>query len=111
MRTKQQQLANLQKLATEIGKFECNVVIVSRPGDVAFLQAVDTPGATEIVYAADGYDAWLDGHLQKTDLSLKQAAEIVVNEYFLAKTARILTRDPTQNADEIMKRLFAGYQR
>ena len=115
MRSAEEQLAGLMRLAEEIGKHECNVAIYPAGGDVAHLIAVDTPGASEVVYVVGGYDVWTyEGgrqRLQASDLSCEQAAEIVVSEYFLAKAARVKQLYPHLDAEQIMAHLREGYQR
>ena len=115
MRSAEEQFAGLRRLAEVIGKHECNVAIKLADGDVASLTAVDTPGASEVVYVVGGYDVWTyEGgrqRLQAGDLSCEQAAEIVVSEYFLAKAARIKQHSPHLDADQIMAKLREGYQR
>lgn len=102
------------RLGKVIGRKECNFGIWQNPGDVTYLMAADTPNASQVVYAADGYDVWthVNGKLdlQATNLSAENAAKVVVAEYFLAKAARVLQRDPKQNASEIMGILERGYQ-
>jgi hypothetical protein len=114
MRSKQEQLAGLMELADLIGRSECNACICQDPGDATYLMAVDTPGASQIVYASGGYEVWTCGpdrlHLQSPDLSLEDAAKVVVAEYHLAKAARIRVRNPNMSIDTIMKKLAKGYQ-
>src|SRR5262245_487965 len=117
MRTNSEQLKGLDELATFImQKAEVNVMIQPSGADVAYLMATDTPHASQIVYATDGYDVWKwvsisNGyHLQASDLTIEQAAEIVIAEYFLAKAARIKEHSLHLSIDEIMTTLRRGYQ-
>jgi hypothetical protein len=113
LRTPGEQVWGLKLLADLVGKSECNCWIRNDPGDVAYLAAADTPGASQIVYATGGYDVWTTGahNLQATNLSIEDAAKVVVAEYHLAKAARIKARHPDLSADEIMKTLAKGYQK
>jgi len=117
MRTPKEQVAGLNKLAQYLTKkWEVNVGIVCpTDGDVPYLYAAAVPTPSQITYAANGYDVWVQGperyDLQSTDLTLEQAAEVVKAEYFLAKAARTKANYPHLALDEIMKTLEAGYQR
>jgi hypothetical protein len=116
MRTPKEQLAGLDKLAQYLTKkWEVNVGIIPAGADVAYLFAAAVPTPSQITYAANGYDVWVQGperyDLQSTDLTLEQAAEAVKTEYFLAKAARTKMQHPHLALDEIMKTLEAGYQR
>lgn len=114
MRTAKEQIDGLLKLARLVGKSECNCLLHHERGDVAFLYAAHTPNPSQVVYASGGYDVWTNNggglHLQASDLSIKDAAKVVVAEYHLAKAARIKARDPSMDTDTIMKKLAEGYQ-
>lgn len=112
MRTAREQIDGLLELAKLIGKSECNCRIAFGQGDVPFLSAAHTPKPSQVVYASEGYDVWThDGPaLKAADLSIEDAAKVVVAEYHLAKAARIKARDPSLDIDTIMKTLAEGYQ-
>lgn len=108
------QLRGLMALAKMIGRSEVNCLISpATNSDVAFLQATDTPGASQIVYVSGDYDVWADGgtRMRAHDLSINDAAEVVVTEYFLAKATRIKAHSPHMEIADIMNRLRSGYQR
>jgi hypothetical protein len=119
MRSLEEQIVGLKRLADLIGESECNTMINYDPksGDVAYLIAVDTPRASQVVYADQGYDVWAwnptisYGDLQSTNLSIDAAAKVVVAEYHLAKTARVLQHRKDMTADEVMTILAKGYQK
>jgi len=82
--------------------------------DVPFLQALDTPDASQIVCDGDDrYDAWSsDGsEMRSSNMTLEQASKLVWTEYCFAKVARIKERDPTVDVDKLMRTLERGYQR
>jgi hypothetical protein len=111
----EQQIMGLQKLAQFIGaRYECNFMIQVSRDDVAYLRAVDAHRASQIVYATDThlYDVWtFDGLvLKKPGLALEQAAELVVREYFTAKAARIVKHSPHLKRDQVLAKLYEGYQ-
>jgi hypothetical protein len=115
MRTAKEQFDGLHKLALLVGKSECNCFINPAGSDVAFLYAADTPNASQVAYASGGYDIWVRGvngaDLQATDLSIEDAAKVVVAEYHLAKAARIKARHPEMDTNTILKKLADGYQK
>lgn len=115
MRSPKEQIYGLMKLAELVGKSECNTFIQRPLGDVAFLIAADTPDASQIVYASGGYDVWVwkgeNMTIQSTDLSIEDAAKVVVAEYHLAKAARIKTMRPDLDIKDIMNTLTEGYQK
>jgi hypothetical protein len=82
--------------------------------DVPFIAAANTPNASQIVCDGHGhYDVWsVSGNkLLSTNLDCKQAADIVITEYFWAKAMRIKEREPERDFDMIMQTLHKGYQK
>jgi len=116
-------LRGLKRLADHLKRKEINFGIAPAEHkdsrgrtvrDVPFLQAVNTPDASQIVCDAKGrYDAWSpDGsEIRSSNLTLEQASKLVWTEYCFAKVARIKERDPTVNVDKLMRTLERGYQR
>lgn len=115
MVTAAEQHYRLDRVAKLVGPFECNCGMSVAGADVASLQAVDTPDASQIVYASGtGYDVWTGRgnqlKLQKTELSAEDAAVVIIIEYLTAKAARVKAHKPHMEVSEIMRRLINGYQ-
>jgi hypothetical protein len=115
MRSREEQIAGLRRLADEISPAEVNFVINLTPrGDVPNLEMLDTSGSPQMVYAdqsTDTYDFWSSGKLVKPNIPLEEAARIMIQEYFVAKAKRIQKHHPHLSKTWIMKRLWEGYQR
>jgi hypothetical protein len=123
MRSPEEQMEGLIRLAELVGNSECNTTIMPAGSDVAYLMAAHTPRASQIVYASGGYDVWVYDpkgsddtfssgyHLQCPDLSIEDVAKVVVGEYHQAKAARIKALHPNWSVDFIMKKLAKGYQK
>lgn len=128
MASNDEQMDGLSRLAKMIAKKEVNVAVLPsvykdtmgrRVQDVCYLIALHTPSPSQIVYNGEDYDVWtveptIDGprlHMQKPGLTMKQAAEVVIAEYFLAKAARIKAASPDIEIDAIMHALWNGYQK
>jgi hypothetical protein len=113
MLTVNEQFEGLRQLAELVGKSECNCLIRPAGSDVAFLYAAHTENASQVVCASGGgrYDIWTRDGLQRSDLSIDDAAKVVVAEYHLAKAARIKARYPSMDIGIILKTLSDGYQK
>jgi len=117
VRTEAEQIAGLLTLQQIIGTFEVNTVMLRPTGDVVFVQAVDTPDASEVCYASGGYDVWRwrkgKRRLAETDLDVGAAANVVIMEYMRAKVRRAKKNDPRlreYSDDELLTHLLKGYQ-
>lgn len=106
------------KLVLDITRHaEVNVAVVADPGDVVYLQAANTPKASQIVHPLKdrGYDIWTWGPkrmcLVASGVTAERAAEIVVAEYLHAKAQRIAKLHPEKSMKEIIATLSKGYQR
>jgi len=116
MRTPDEQHFGLDQVARLVSQFECNCGMQMAGTDVAFLQAVDTPNASQVVYASGGYDVWNrndagdEMNIQATDLTAEDAAAVIIIEYLSAKAARVKVHKPHMTIPEIMHILVNGYQ-
>jgi hypothetical protein len=116
--TDSEQLAGLATLQSIIGTYEVNTMMVRAPGDVAFVAAADVPDASQICYASgEGYDVWRwrNGarRLAETNLSVSDAANIVIMEYLTEKVRRAKRLNPNLRgySDKVLlAHLLKGYQ-
>ena len=105
MRSLQEQLAGLNKVAQLVALAGCNCTIVHRSNDVAFCAACSyfggTKGMSQIVYVSGGYDVWesCSGGLNQTDLSARAAADVIIREYQARKLEGVRRRIEGANAE------------
>lgn len=110
MLTEAEQIVGLKRLADVLKRYECNFVIVKQD-DVIVLKMAHTPNASEACFVTGNYDVWTGSDLKAADLNAEAAAEILIDEYFKAKTLRIREHSPQYSIDQIMKTLREGYQK
>lgn len=105
MRPMIEQLDGLAEVSKVAQLKKCNCAIVTREGDVAVLVAAigspPKPGYVEIVYASGGYDLWQNGKLCKADLSVNEAASLIIDDYVCGK-ARIVASRGLMSFDEAL---------
>lgn len=93
MRTEDEQRAGLDELARLIMRARCNSGIWPGRGDVLYLAALGPPEPSEVCYVIGGYDVW--GRRPQTllavNLTIDQAAEVVIREYREWKSAVAVT--------------------
>jgi hypothetical protein len=118
--TEAEQIERLTVLASYISKYEVNTVLHRTLGDVPYLMAAHTPGASQICHSAKqgGYDVWKrDGNrrmLAQTNLDVGAVANIIIMEYMREKVRRAKRNDPRLREypdDALLSHLLKGYQR
>lgn len=89
MRSHAEQVKGLDAVARIVMQAACNAVVSTHKGDVVTLRAMTPnglPGQYEIVYAAGGFDVWMNGvEYIATSVSPEAAAQYIIDEYRAAK--------------------------
>jgi hypothetical protein len=95
MRTAEEQIAGLAAVAKIVVAAQCNCVTIERdmPVLTAYHQPSQSYGPTEVVYAVDGYDLWVDGEPIVFNQTAEQASVAVISEYRFAKSEFITHRN------------------
>lgn len=69
-----------------------NAAILSKPGDADCLALMDNGVGWEACCETGKYDLWFNGHMEHWDLTVEQAAKILITKYQEGKMNRVYTR-------------------